>query len=89
MWLWVDDIRQPPGPEWVWVKTNRDALAYLKYNHVERMSLDHDLGHDQTTRTIVLWLCENGGWPETVVVHSANPVGVEWLEGMIERYKDA
>ena len=51
------------------------------------MSLDHDLGGDDTSRRIVLWMCENEFWPDEVVVHSANPVGVEWLEGMIARYK--
>ena len=89
MWLWVDDLRKPPSDGWVWVKTVRDAKAYLIHNHVERMSLDHDLGHEQTSRPIVLWLCENGGWPDVVTVHSQNPVGREWLEGMIERYQNA
>jgi len=51
------------------------------------MSLDHDLGDDDTTRPVVMWCCYNDWWPDSVVVHSANPVGVEWLEGMIERYK--
>ena len=60
---------------------------------IEVMSLDHDLGfitymqRDDTTRPTVLWMCENDFWPNEVRVHSANPVGVEWLEGMIERYK--
>jgi hypothetical protein len=35
----------------------------------------------------VLWFCEHNIWPREVKVHSANPVGVEWLESMIERYK--
>lgn len=89
MWLWVDDLRKPPSDGWVWVKTTRDALAHLRYSPVQKMSLDHDLGNGHTTRPIVLWLCENGGWPKDITVHSSNPPGREWLEGMIERYKDA
>lgn len=62
-----------------------------KNKAIEVMSLDHDLGKvgdiDDTSRYIVLWMCENDFWPTEVVVHSANPVGVEWLEGMIRRYK--
>jgi hypothetical protein len=60
---------------------------------VTHLSLDHDLGPNPhggdpiTSRPIVLWMCEKEWWPANVVVHSANPVGVEWLEGMIERYK--
>ena len=51
------------------------------------MSLDHDLGGEDTPRPVVIWFCEADYWPTEVVVHSANPVGIEWLEGMIERYK--
>ena len=92
MKIWVDDIRIPPAWDWIWAKSSSEALVFLQ-NHldadetVEIMSLDHDLGGDDTTRPIVLWCCENDFWPVEVRVHSANPVGVEWLEGMIERYK--
>lgn len=89
--LWVDDLRQPPGEGWVWVKTTRDAIQHLIYNaeQIPVMSLDHDLGHGFTSRKIILWCCENGRWPREVRVHSMNPVGKDWLESMIERYKDA
>ena len=95
MKLWVDDIRWPPEEYgWVWVKTSADAIHLLeKYKdagpawNIALMSLDHDLGGDDTTRAVVLWCCNNDYWPKKVVVHSANPVGVEWLEGMIARYK--
>lgn len=100
MKIWVDDIRLPPGAEWnCWAKTSAEAIWCLKVakdifdksgtdlNIVEAMSLDHDLGNDDTTRPVVLWMCENDFWPVEVVVHSANPVGRDYLEGMIERYK--
>lgn len=45
------------------------------------------LGGDDTTRRVVLIMCENNFWPERVYLNSANPVGCEWLEGMIKRYK--
>jgi hypothetical protein len=89
MWLWVDDVRKPPSDEWVWVKTVRDAMGILRHNTVEKVSLDHDLGEDATTRPIVLWMCETERWPRTVLVHSANPPGVEWLEGMVKHYHPA
>ncbi|WP_324614698.1 hypothetical protein [Mycobacteroides salmoniphilum] len=34
----------------------------------------------------MLWLAEHGGWPERVYVHTANPVGRQWLEGIVQRY---
>lgn len=84
--LWVDDLR--PAPEgWRWVKTSAEALAALAEQEWDVLSLDHDLGGDDTSRPVVLHLCEHGGWPRRVLVHSANPVGVEWLRGMVDRYK--
>jgi hypothetical protein len=90
MKLWVDDER--PAPDgWVWAKTSDEAIAHLIHADgfdvpMDAMSLDHDLGGEDTTRPIVLWLCENDWWPERVYVHTANPVGREWLEGMVDRY---
>lgn len=84
--LWVDDLRTPPEG-WEWAKTSHDAIAALSTAAVSELSLDHDLGGDDTTRPVVLWMCENKVWPDEVRVHSANPVGVEWLSGMIGRYK--
>lgn len=96
MKIWVDDIRTPPDKSWVWLKTSEQTIFMLSAFKIwgedhslpppEAMSLDHDLGGDDTTRPIVLWCCENDFWPVETVVHSANPVGREWLEGMIERY---
>jgi hypothetical protein len=90
--IWVDDIRIPPDNTWVWFKTSKQVINNLIYaktfnRMIYQMSLDHDLGGNDTTRPIVLWMCENDFWPVEVVVHSANPVGIDWLEGMIERYK--
>ena len=86
MRLWVDDIR--PAPDgWVTAKTSDHAITVLKnILDVDEISLDHDLGGDDTTRPIVLWMCENNRFPPTIRVHSSNPPGVEWIEGMINRY---
>lgn len=94
MKIWVDDLRTPPDDTWIWNKTSTGAIGILmvikalKLGNISLMSLDHDLGGDDTTRPVVLWMCENDFWPDEVVVHSANPVGIEWLEGMIRRYKN-
>ena len=93
MKIWVDDLRTPPDSTWLWCLTSDHALSILEtvskwyINPIEIMSLDHDLGGSDTTRPVVLWCCENDFWPKEVRVHTANPVGREWLEGMIERYK--
>lgn len=92
MKIWVDDIRQPPDDSWTWCATSEHAISVLKVvknwytSPIEAMSLDHDLGGDDTTRPVVIWMINNNFWPDEIYVHSANPVGREWLEGMIERY---
>ncbi|GAA4395229.1 cyclic-phosphate processing receiver domain-containing protein [Tsukamurella soli] len=87
MKLFVDDLRDPPDASWTVARTSAEAIRLLDGDEpVETLSLDHDLGGDDTTRPLVLWLCETGAWPAVVYVHSANPVGVEWLVGMVERY---
>ncbi len=52
----------------------------------ERVSFDHDLGGDDTSRPVVIWMIENNFRFDNYHVHSANPVGAQWLTGMIERY---
>ena len=92
MKIWVDDIR--PAPEgWVWFKSSNVVCEWMVAMlmsdtpfKVDVMSLDHDLGGDDTTRPIVMFFCLNDWWPDEVRVHSANPPGVYWLESMIERY---
>lgn len=85
--LWIDDIRTPPRG-WDWAKTSAQAIAMIKNNEsYYHISFDHDLGGEDTARKVVLWLCENEDkWPERASVHSMNPIGKEWLLGMIERY---
>lgn len=95
MKLWIDDLREPPEDDWVWAETSKQAISVLMVwnqwlahhgNLVTEISFDHDLGADDTTRPIVLWMCENGIWPKRINVHSANSVGAEWLLGTVDRY---
>lgn len=86
MKLWVDDLRPPPR-NWLWATTSQGAISLLEAFSWQEISFDHDLGGDDTTRPIVLWLCEHPKfWPPVIHIHTANPVGREWLVGMIERY---
>lgn len=88
--LWVDDVR--PAPEgWLWVKSVNDALRVLQVSTVLEASLDHDLGDYAVDGgdgyRIVDWMAENNVWPtEGVHVHSANPVGRQRIQGVVERY---
>jgi hypothetical protein len=89
MKLWVDDVREPPDDTWWWAKSSRTAIGSMNYMRTpfEELSLDHDLGDQDTTRPVVLWMCEHEFWPsKEIVVHSANPTGADWLVGTIDRY---
>jgi hypothetical protein len=53
--------------------------------------LDHDLGGDDTIRPLVLALAESAFYGDIypidrVVICSANPVGVKWIQSTLERY---
>jgi hypothetical protein len=85
--LWIDDIRTPPEG-WTWAKTSVEALEIVKDSGkiVDVVSFDHDLGGDDTTRPVALYMAEFNLFPAVVHVHSANRVGVEWLKSLIDRY---
>lgn len=86
MKLWIDDKRPAP-PGWEWAKTSNEAISLLSGAPYTEISFDHDLGGDDTTRDVVMWLCHNDGhWPQKSYVHTMNSVGREWLLGMLRRY---
>lgn len=90
--LWIDDLRPPPDHSWDWVTTSEAAIALMEnWRHFtglgfNEISFDHDLGGDDTSRPVVIWMIENKVKFIHYHVHSANPVGAEWLRGMIEWY---
>ncbi|QLF83458.1 hypothetical protein SEA_NICEHOUSE_245 [Rhodococcus phage NiceHouse] len=90
MKLWIDDIREAPN-DWLWCKTSTEAIWFLelwKQFQIEFdvVAFDHDLGGDDTTRVCVLWIIENEFFPKEVQMLTANPVGYEWIQGMVNRY---
>jgi hypothetical protein len=85
--LWVDDLREPPDHDWAVARTSAEAVEMLSTTDYDTLSLDHDLGGEDTTRPVVRWLCDHPDrWPVEVQVHTADPVGREWLFGMIGRH---
>lgn len=81
--VWLDDERPAPYG-WTRVETSADCIALLQTGNVGALSLDHDLGGDDTGYRVVCWLEEhaaNGGdVPQWLAVHSANPVGRARME---------
>lgn len=86
--LWVDDER--PAPEgWLSATTSVQAIVLLKTNAISRLSLDHDLGGDDTGYKVLEWLEEQAAagvmkhLPNEIQVHSANPVGQQRMRQAI------
>jgi hypothetical protein len=74
MKVWLDDKcdidcdRRTPS-EWVGVKTAHEAIALLKKGTVRALSLDHDLGDEESVNEVVT----NGFIPPQIIkIHSAN-----------------
>lgn len=45
MKIWLDDLRLPPTPDWLWCKSHWDLQSAVeKYGLPELISFDHDLG---------------------------------------------
>lgn len=90
VWLFVDDLRDPPGEGWTVVRSSADAIDVLSGLSVlpDRISFDHDLGGSDTAMVVVDWIIEAvldgkvlfpAGFD--FVVHSANPVGAANILG--------
>lgn len=86
--LWIDDLRPAPGDGWVTAEDSASALEFLAAfdGTLAEVSFDHDLGGDDTTRPVMMWLIEHEMWPARIFVHTANPVGRDWLVGTAQRY---
>jgi hypothetical protein len=99
MKLWIDDLRTPPDESWRWAKNSYEALGILRAEYsalvglasiqtdeLTAVSFDHDLGGEDTSRPVMLWMAEYGFWPKTVYVHTMNVVGADYLMGIANRY---
>lgn len=80
--VWLDDVRPMPSDFDIHVKTADEAIKKLKTNQVNLISLDHDLGEeDSKTGYDVAKFIEQSAFdgslnPLEIKIHSANPVGV-------------
>lgn len=97
--LYIDDLRELPpeyqSSEWTISRTAWEALTKLELIEFQIVSLDHDLAsfvgnREITGYDIALWLAErknNGLYvPPVVRVHSANSVGNQNIQAVIDRY---
>lgn len=93
--MYLDDIREPAKKDYVIIRTAEEAITYIqKYGMPVYISFDHDLGENiMTGYDFAKWLVEqsldgNIVFPKkfSFNVHSANPVGAENIEKILENY---
>lgn len=87
MKLWLDDTRPVPDNSWTHVTSVDQATSVIALScnlmdkTFEEASLDHDLGDYAEDGgdgiKLIDWMEETGIWPQTITVHSMNPVGVQ------------
>lgn len=56
-----------------WRRNNEQRGRPLGYL-INEVSLDHDLGGDDTGMKVLNWMIENEVWPQELTIHTANPV---------------
>ena len=93
MKIWVDDIRQVPEG-YVWTRSVNETIRLIEQAEqdgiqIELIDLDHDLGDyaDDGGDAIKIldYLVENSKF-YPVRLHTANPVGLDNMRRMINRY---
>lgn len=92
MKLYLDDIREPPeNQNYKVARSTQEAIELVKNEWPTFMSLDHDLGEEDTTMKFLNRIV-NEVWDITkpvpdYVVHSANPVGKLNIISFMESWK--
>lgn len=90
MKIWLDDIRPAP-PGFIWCHSVNEAKAIIEssVNTIELIDCDHDLGdyaNDGGDGIKLLdWLAERQLY-YPIRLHTMNPVGLENMQRLIQRY---
>ena len=75
--FWVDDERNAPDDSWSVSRTSKEAIKRIGIaahysGRLEEISLDHDLGGDDTGMKVLNWMIEHEVWPEELTIHTSN-----------------
>jgi len=83
MKLWVGDERPAPDDSWTVARNSDAAISHLYMigtpaviemgDSLEEISLDHDLGGDDTGFKVLDWIISWSAWPKILTIHTANP----------------
>jgi Cyclic-phosphate processing Receiver domain len=102
MKIWLDDVRTPPDETWKWAQNAQEfseLLPEIYADEVTEISFDHDIasndyfGNEITGYTCLCWI-EKIAYNDPAFrvpkmhVHSANPVGRQRMQKLIDRLKE-
>lgn len=90
--LFLDDVRNPPDNDWVVCRSTQEAIEIIVQKGLpDFMSLDHDLGGDDTTmvflKRLVSEVWDGKSNPPEYQVHSANPIGTKNITSYMDSWK--
>jgi hypothetical protein len=88
MKVFLDDVRECPEG-WLLAKTAKEAIFYLITLGITEISLDHDLGTEDTGYTVAEYI-ERGAYEKTLPrltwhLHTDNPVGRAKMQAALTR----
>jgi len=93
--MYVDDIRNPKNEFDIIVRSSKEAINYILKNGCPTyVSLDHDLGGNDTAMNIVKFIVKIDLDSNNIFipkgfkfnVHSANPIGTANIKGYLNSY---
>ena len=88
--MFIDDARNPVDNTFIVCRTSDEAIEYItQHGWPCFMSLDHDLGGDDTVMCFLhkLYKIRNNENIPDYVVHSANPIGTKNIIAFLESWK--
>lgn len=97
IYLWIDDIRDPEkylnlDKSYIilWARSYDSAKRYIDLYRPDVVDFDHDLGEEKTgydvAKYIVHQCMENKSNLPEYKIHSANPVGRENIDKLLQNY---
>lgn len=89
--LFIDDLRESPDVTFFVARSTNQAIKIInEFGWPEFMSLDHDLGGEDTTMVFLKRLV-NEIWTDQPIpeylIHSANPVGSDNIRSFMQSWK--
>lgn len=90
--LYVDDIRNIPlfynrTDKIIIARNYKEAIKNLTLiKKFDIIDLDHDLGEEKSGYDIAKYIVENQIKVDTIRIHSMNPVGVQNIRQLLQRY---